>query len=202
MKNVRIFVIACTAALSLSAAEITLPAPARKGGLPLNEALSLRRTCRSYTARTLAPAEISQLLWSAFGVNREDGKRTAPTARNRQEITLYLITAKGAWAYAAKSNKLPPLSTKDLRRCAGRFDAPAYIAIVSSKKLSGDSPRSLHFAAMDAGYVSQNIYLACASMGLGTCAIGSIPDPAALARELRLTDSESVLLTHSVGAPK
>ena len=141
-------------------------------------------------------------MWSAFGVNRPDGKRTAPTARNRQEITLYLLTAKGAWIYAAKENKMISISGKDLRSFAGRFKAPVYIAIVSSRKLSGDTPRALQFAAMDVGYVSQNIYLAAASMGLGTCAIGSIPKPEILEQELRLTDSEKILLTHSVGVPK
>ena len=94
------------------------------------------------------------------------------------------------------------VSSKDLRKLAGRFAAPVYVAIVSNRKLSGDSPRSLHYAAMDAGYVSQNIYLAAAAMKLGTCAIGSIPKAAELEKELKLTQSEKVLLTHSVGFPK
>ena len=94
------------------------------------------------------------------------------------------------------------VSQKDLRAMAGRFAAPIYIAIVSNSKLSGASARALHYAAMDVGYVSQNIYLAAAAMKLGTCAIGSIPKPADLAKELKLTASEKVLLTHSVGFPK
>ena len=113
-----------------------------------------------------------------------------------------MLTAKGAWAYAAKENKMIRVSTKDLRSNAGRFAAPIYIVIVSNSKLSGTTPRALHYAAMDVGYVSQNIYLAAAAMELGTCAIGSIPKPAVLAKELKLTQSEKVLLTHSVGFPK
>ena len=184
------------------AADTVLPAPVKQGGMALSEALNLRKTCRQYKADMLSLQQISQLFWSAFGVNRPDGKRTAPTARNKQEITLYMLTAKGAWAYAAKENKMIQVSTKDLRKMAGRFAAPLYVVIVSNSKLSGDSPRSLHYAAMDAGYVSQNIYLAAAAMKLGTCAIGSIPNPAALGKELKLTQSEKVFLTHSVGFPK
>ena len=184
------------------AADTVLPAPVKQGGMALSEALNLRKTCRQYKADMLSLQQISQLFWSAFGVNRPDGKRTAPTARNKQEITLYMLTAKGAWAYAAKENKMIQVSTKDLRKMAGRFAAPLYVVIVSNSKLSGDSARSLHYAAMDAGYVSQNIYLAAAAMKLGTCAIGSIPNPAALGKELKLTQSEKVFLTHSVGFPK
>ena len=113
-----------------------------------------------------------------------------------------MLTAKGAWAYAAKENKMIQVSSKDLRSNAGRFNAPIYIVIVSNTKLTGTTPRALHFAAMDAGYVSQNIYLAAAAMKLGTCAIGSIPKPELIAKELKLTQAEKILLTHSVGIPK
>ena len=185
-----------------AAADVSLPAPDKNGGISLNEALALRKTVRSYKADQLSVKQISQLFWSAFGVNRADGKRTAPTARNCQEISIYLLTAKGAWIYAAKENKMIQVSSKDLRMLAGRFKAPVYIAIVSNRKLSGSSARSLHYAAMDVGYVSQNIYLAAAAMKLGTCAIGSMVKPEVLEKELKLTDSEKVLLVHSVGIPK
>ena len=202
MKTATIFSLVTVLTVSLLAADTALPAPQKKGGISLAEALNLRRTTRQYKADMLSMQQISQLFWSAFGVNRPDGKRTAPTARNCQEITLYMLTAKGAWVYAAKENKMIQVSRKDLRKMAGRFEAPVYVVIVSNSKLSGDSARSLHYAAMDVGYVSQNIYLAAAAMKLGTCAIGSIPKPADLATELKLTASEKVLLTHSVGVPK
>ena len=202
MKKVIFFSALFSMIFSVQAADTALPAPVKKGGMTLNEALNARKTIRQYKADMLSMQQISQLFWSAFGVNRADGRRTAPTARNCQEITLYMLTAKGAWAYAAKENKMIQVSNKDLRSFAGRFKAPIYIVIVSNSKLSGSTPRSLHYAAMDVGYVSQNIYLAAASMNLGTCAIGSIPKPDVLAKELKLTDSEKVLLTHSVGIPK
>ena len=198
MKGILVLAAVCAATFTLAAEEYLLPAPQKNGGISLNEALNLRKTCRQFTAQTLSQQQISQLFWSAFGVNREDGKRTAPTARNRQEITLYLLTAKGAWIYEAKAGKMVSISNKDLRKFAGRFTAPAYIVIVTNKKLLD----STHFADIDTGYVSQNIYLACAGMKLGTCAIGRIPNSTLLALELRLTDSERVQLAHSVGVPK
>ena len=204
MKKILLTAVLCTLSTLAFAADTVLPAPVKTGGMSLNEALNARQTVRKYKPAMLTLQQISQLFWSAFGVNRTDGsfKRTAPTARNKQEITLYMLTAKGAWAYAAKENKMIQVSKKDLRKMAGIFAAPIYIAIVSNRKLSGDTARSLHYAAMDVGYVSQNIYLAAAAMKLGTCAIGSMPDPKGLAKELKLTDSENVLLTHSVGFPK
>lgn len=202
MKKMLLFAALSAVAFSVYAADTKLPAPVKKGGMTLNEALNARKTIRQYKPQMLSMKQISQLFWSAFGVNRPDGKRTAPTARNCQEITLYMLTAKGAWAYAAKENKMVQVSKKDLRKNAGRFTAPMYIVIVSNRKLTGESPRALHYAAMDVGYVSQNIYLAAAAMKLGTCAIGSIPKAAVLEKELKLTKSEKVLLTHSVGIPK
>ena len=202
MKKFLFAAVVFSLALTAFAANTALPAPVKNGGMSLAEALNARKTTRQYKADMLKMEQISQLFWSAFGVNRADGRRTAPTARNCQEITLYMLTAKGAWVYVAKENVMRQVSTKDLRKMAGRFEAPIYIAIVSNRKLSGDNPRALHFAAMDVGYVSQNIYLAAAAMKLGTCAIGSIPKPADLEKELKLTQSEKVLLTHSVGMPK
>ena len=204
MKKILLTAVLCTLSTLAFAADTVLPAPVKTGGMSLNEALNARQTVRKYKPAMLTLQQISQLFWSAFGVNRTDGsfKRTAPTARNKQEITLYMLTAKGAWAYAAKENKMIQVSKKDLRKMAGIFAAPIYIAIVSNSKLSGATPRSLHYATMDVGYVSQNIYLAAAGMKLGTCAIGSMPNPAGLAKELKLTNSEKVLLTHSVGIPE
>lgn len=106
MKKLTILSLIALMSFAVSAADTQLPAPAKQGGMSLSEALSLRKTCREYKADMLSLQQISQLFWSAFGVNRADGKRTAPTARNWQEITLYMLTSKGAWAYAAKENKM------------------------------------------------------------------------------------------------
>jgi len=67
---------------------ITLPKPNIQGGKPLLEALSERKTLRNIGPDALPPQTLSNLLWAAFGVNRPDGKRTAPSAMNIQDIDI------------------------------------------------------------------------------------------------------------------
>src|ERR1035438_4621750 len=88
------------------AQSIDLPAPQKSGGMPLMDALAKRSTAREFDPRELSPRELSSLLWASFGINRPDGKRTAPSAKNCQETDLYVILKQGAYLYDAKSNKL------------------------------------------------------------------------------------------------
>ena len=65
----------CSCSFAALPAARPLPAPVRTGGMPLQQALNARRTIRSYKADALTDQQISDLLWSANGVNRNDGKR-------------------------------------------------------------------------------------------------------------------------------
>ena len=196
-KNVLISAVLGILVLSVSAADIKFPAPAKKGGMPLNEALSKRQTIRQYQEKALSEAQMGNLLWAAFGVNRANGKFTAPTAGNRQEIRLFLLTADGAFAYCPKTHQAKQITKKDLRSYAGVFKAPCYIVIAADL----DKAISKHYAIMDIGYVSQNIYLAAQANGLGTCAMGSIVDRDMLIRELGL-GKNIPLLVHPLGFAK
>lgn len=81
-------------------APIPLPAPKTEGGMPLMQALKLRSTSRSFAPDPLPIQTLADLLWAAWGINRpQDGKRTAPSARNVQEINVQVITAAGAYIY-------------------------------------------------------------------------------------------------------
>ncbi len=190
------------AALLPAEEAVKLPPPSRSGGMTLAAALNARRTFRVFQDTRLSRQQLSDLLWSANGVNRSDGKRTAPSARNRQETTLWLLTKDGAFLYVPATHSLLRQSSVDLRKAAGRFAAPAYLVLAADLDKCGRSARALDFARIDCGYVSQNIYLYCAGAGLGTCAIGSIPDPAALKKELGFGKRFLLLLTHCVGVPK
>ena len=70
---------------------------------------------REFSPEPLPVEVLSNLLWAAFGINRPDGKRTAPTASNRQEIDIYVATAKGLYLYDAKANLLNPILADDIR---------------------------------------------------------------------------------------
>lgn len=127
------------------------------GRLPLQEALQSRRTGRSFSDRALPREVLSNLLWSAIGVNRDDGRRTAPTALNRQEITLYVCIPEGTFRYDAAANKLVQTSEKR----AG--DAPLMVIFTADTARQPE-----RFCHVDCGFVGQNIYLFCASQKLAT----------------------------------
>ena len=181
---------------AFAADEIKLPAPQKSGGMSVREALSSRRTVRKFQDKELSLQQIADMLWSANGVNRPDGKRTAPSALNRQNILVYAALKDGAYLYDPHKHALIKVSDKDLRRSCGRFTAPCYIVLVGD--LSKDSREIA--AAVNGGYVSQNIYLAATANGLGTCAMGSIADKKELVKELKL-GKNTPYLVHPVGFP-
>ena len=86
-----------------------------KGGKPLMEVLEARQSSREYTSDKLSPQTLSNLLWAAWGINRPDGHRTAPSASNRQEIEIYVTLPEGAYLWDAKANTLNPVVGGDLR---------------------------------------------------------------------------------------
>ena len=181
---------------AFAADEIKLPAPQKSGGMSVREALSSRRTVRKFQDKELSLQQIADMLWSANGVNRPDGKRTAPSALNRQNILVYAALKDGAYLYDPHKHALIKVSDKDLRSSCGRFTAPCYIVLVGD--LSKDSREIA--AAVNGGYVSQNIYLAATANGLGTCAMGSIADKKELVKELKL-GKNTPYLVHPVGFP-
>jgi nitroreductase len=192
---------------SLLAQSIDLPAPQKTGGMPLMDALAKRSTARAFDAKELSPQQLSSLLWAAFGINRPDGKRTAPSARNFQETDIYVLLKSGAYVYNAKSNKLDLVVAEDLRALGGTqafvTNAPVTLVFVAdlSKMGKGSDENKKEMANIDVGYISQNVYLYCASEGLVTGARMSV-DKAALGPKLKLRPDQMIILAHSVGYPK
>lgn len=164
----------------LIAQDIELPLPQTRGGLPLNEALFRRSTSREFSTAKLTLQQISDLLWCANGVNRPDGKRTAPSARNAQEIDIYVFLPDATYFYNAEDNKLIFISGDDLRPVASHSafakEAPVMLLFVANyDKMKGfDESAKEFYGATDAGYVSQNVYLYCASNSLSTVVMGHI----------------------------
>lgn len=189
------------------AQDIALPAPVMTGGKPLMEALKDRKTGRSFSDKPLEQQMISNLLWAAFGINRpESGKRTAPSAVNYQETDLYVCLVTGVYLYDAEKNVLKMLIPKDLRAKMGKQsfvgDAPVVIVFVANYDRMGKSSEKdkENYAGIDVGYISQNIYLFCASEDLSTVVLGWI-DKIEMASELKLSASQHVVLSQPVGYP-
>ncbi len=187
------------------AVDIALPAPHKTGGMPLMQALALRSTSRAFSTKELSTQQLSDLLWAAFGVNRPDGRRTAPSAKNWQETDLYVLTKSGAYRYDAAQHRLLPVLAEDIRVLGGLqpfvANAPLTLVFVADMTRTGGADPAQHeLAAMDVGFISQNVYLCCASEGLVTGARAYI-DTAALGAKLGLRRSQVILLAQSVGYP-
>ena len=186
---------------------IKLNPPGLDSGKPLMQCLKERKSTRTFSARELSLQELSNLLWAANGINRpEEGKRTAPSAQNRQEIDIYVMFKTGVYLYDAKESALLPVAEGDFRKIAGLQEyaatAPVNLFYVSDlNKFKGQRKLQRMASGINTGYISQNVYLYCASAGLATVARGSI-DAKALARAFKLRPGQEVILGQSVGWPK
>jgi SagB-type dehydrogenase family enzyme len=184
------------------AADIKLPEPQKTGGMPLMEALNARQTQRTFSAKPLSEQQLANLLWAAFGINRDNGKRTAPSARNTQEISIYVALPSGLYLYQAKSNTLEQISEQDIRALVGRqaFVKTAPVGLIYVSDYDIIKGESEFYSATDTGYISQNVYLFCASAGMNTVVLGSVDKPA-LQTAMKLKPSQHVILTQPVGFP-
>jgi SagB-type dehydrogenase family enzyme len=187
---------------------IQLPQPQLEGGKPLMQALKERATSRSFSSEKLPAQTLSNLLWAAFGINRTDlGTRTAPSALNWQEIDIYIALPEGLYLYDAKNHALAPILKEDIRAFTGRQpfvkEAPLNLIYVVDLSKTGSASKEDKdlYTAVDTGFISQNVYLYCASEGLATVVRGSI-DRENLARAMKLRQDQKIILAQSVGYPK
>ncbi|MFA5337375.1 MAG: SagB/ThcOx family dehydrogenase [Candidatus Omnitrophota bacterium] len=196
--------------VNLSAQEIKsikLPAPDMRGGKPLMQALKERKSSRDFSPKKLSPQTISDLLWAAFGVNRVESKgRTAPSAMNVQEIDIYVAFSSGLYLYDPFNNTLELIVAEDIRAVTGTQsfvkEAPINLIFVAdfsrTEKLEGNKEA---IAACDTGFISQNVYLYCASSGLSTVVRGWF-DKKELSGVMKLKPGQKIILTQTVGYPK
>ncbi len=182
---------------------IELPKPQITAGMPLMQALALRKTTRAFDGKPLPLQTLSNLLWAAFGVNRpRDVKpglgRTAPSAMNRQDIGLDVVLAEGIYVYEAEANRLRPVAAGDMRAKMGAPPAgKAAVTIVYVADAKDD------WAQVDTGFIGQNVYLFAASEGLNAWfyALHGQQDAAAVAAALKLPADKRPLYAQSVGFP-
>lgn len=193
--------------LQTSSSVITLPPPDTSGGKPLMQCLKERKSTRSFDSKPLPQQVLSNLLWAAFGTNRPDGRRTAPSAMNRQEIDIYVAMADGLYLYDAASHSLKMVIGEDLRDKTGTQgfvkDAPLDIVYVAdlSKMGKASSDEQALYTGADCGVIVQNVYLFCASEGLA-CVIRASVDKPVLSKEMNLRPEQKILLSQTVGYPK
>ena len=184
---------------------IALPPPDTSNGMPLMNALKNRRSTKEFATQTLPQEQLSNLLWAAFGINRpESGKRTAATAVNCQDIDIYVVFTDAAYVYDAQEHCLIPVVDRDVRSLAAtqEYAQAASIQLVYASDYSkmADFPgdKKSIYAAFHAGSISQNVYLYCASAGLGAVVRDSV-DRAGLKDVLNLREDQVIVMAQSVG---
>lgn len=186
------------------AQNISLPVPEKTGGKSTLETLWNRQSGTEFSDRMLSNQDLSNLLFAAIGVNRENGKLTSPTASNKQEIRVFVFTAEDVCEYLNAENSLRPVVQGDHRDLiAGRQDwvksAPVILLMVADEtKFGGSDERSKVVMGVDAGIVSENINLFCAGTGLVTRPRMSM-DTQAIKDLLGLDETQTPLLNNPVG---
>jgi SagB-type dehydrogenase family enzyme len=187
---------------------VKLPAPQMTGGRPLMDCLKARQSSRDFGPDKPSPQVLSNLLWAADGINRPDsGKRTAPSAVNWQDIDIYVSTADGLFLYLPKEHALKKILGEDVRAAMGTQEfvksVPINLIYVSDySKLARGTDEDKHFySGAHTGFISQNVYLFCASEGLATVVRGLV-DREAMAKTMMLRPNQHITLAQSIGYPK
>jgi hypothetical protein len=199
-------------------APIILPKPETDGGKSVLAALKERKTTRNISTKELPTQILSNLLWAAFGVNREKGAfgkpgRTAASASNSQEIDLYVVLREGVYLYEAIPHRLAPVVPGDLRNRAGRgASASAPVNIFYAVDLArydtgpgqpdrriGDPEVQKSYYYTDTGLIAGNVYFFAASQGLAAWFHKCNRD--AIGKDLKLRPGQRVLFAQTVGYP-
>jgi len=181
-----------------------LPSPGQQGGKPLMEALTLRHSTRAYAPTPLPVQLLSDLLWAANGVNRPGGERTAPYWRHIMVTDIYVAMADGVWLYQPETHKLQAYLPDDLRAATGLQDfvgvAPLdLIYVAHGERMTDVAPAERRlYASVDAAFIGQNVYLFCASAGLGSVFRGAVPYES-LTKKLALPAEQFVTFAQTVG---
>ncbi|MCA1756919.1 MAG: nitroreductase family protein [Bacteroidales bacterium] len=185
--------------------DIILPEPDREGGIPVMLALNLRHSSREFSPEKLPLQVMSDLLWAACGTTR-GSYRTAPSARNFQEISAYVVTEEAVYLYHEKDHYLERLVDGDYREFTGTQpfvkDAPLTIVLVADHSRMGNTTGAARtaYAWADASYISQNIYLYCASADLNT-GVRALVDREVLAEKMQLGEGYEIVFAQCVGYP-
>ena len=189
---------------------IKLSPPDLNKGIPLMAALKKRRTQREILDKKLTLQQLSELLWAADGINRPDGKRTAPAAMAKYAVDIYVVLLEGVYLYDVAKHELTPIAKGDFRKQAGMQDfvyiAPVNLVYVLNLKnwqnLSRPVPNEKRdlWTHIEVGLIAQNVNLYCASEGLGATVRGLI-DGKRFGEVIKVKP-EQVVLAQTIGHPK
>lgn len=194
---------------------ITLPKPKLSSSTSVEEAINSRRSIRSYKDVPLKLEEISQILWAAQGITDPQGLRSAPSAGALYPIEIYLIAgnikdlASGIYKYSPHQHSLILIEKGDKGRelckaalhqsCIESAPALVIISAIYERTTVKYGDRGIRYVHLEAGHISQNIYLQAVSLDIGTVAVGAFQDEK-VKNVLRLSENEQPLYIMPVGS--
>lgn len=193
---------------------IILPKPDYHGETSVESALKARSSIRNYTTDSLTLEQVSQLLWAAQGLIGKSYQRTAPSAGALYPVEVYIVAGNtqglepGVYHYHPKEHGLSLILEGDLRSelataALGQnaiTDGAMSIVVagVYERTASKYGSRSRRYVHLEAGHISQNIYLQATALKLGTVAIGAFHDDR-VKRVLDMEDKETPLYIMPIG---
>jgi len=199
-----------------------LPEPQVKGKVSVEEALSTRRSCRSYQARALSLGQLSQLLWAADGVTGRKYNRhlkTAPSAGGLYPLDLYVVVGQGmveglapaVYHFAPVGHGLAKIKDGDLRQelaqaCLGQMwtaQAPVIMVIAGeyARCTRKYGQRGVRYTHIEVGHLGQNLFLQAEALGLKAGIVGAFDDQS-VSQALGLPKDHEPLLVMPVGYEK
>jgi SagB-type dehydrogenase family enzyme len=196
--------------ISVAFADIDLPDPKKEGGIGIYDAFNMRSSASggSFPSGKLSNDELSQILWAASGLNRDGKKWTVPMAMGlKPYCKIYVAIDSGVFLYDWENNKLKEISDKDLRSKIANQEfakaSPCSLIFVTDMEIlqntyNRDKELAYHFASVLAGAMTQNIYLAAASMKLGARYIYGA-NRAFIHEEFKLSKEDSIICIMLIG---
>ena len=187
------------------AEDIALPEPEKSGGIGVVDAVAARQSVGDFVDTELTMQQLSNLLWIAGGINRENGKLTYATASNFQDMVIYAFTKSAVYRYNPQNHSVTAVADGDYRKLTGGqpFVAKAAVDLLYIQD-TGKWPEGrpadvvLNCGFAHAGLSMQNVYLYAASLGWGARTRMNF-DRDALRELLKLTDKHNFTLMQCVG---
>ena len=187
---------------------IHLVEPVSTVNLDLMETLKLRKSTKEFTNYRISSQELSTILWAANGINRKDGKRTAPSAYGKYFMEIYVASEQGVYRYEPVKHQLIMVSRKNIKSkvASQKFVGAASHVLIFTANLNEfpffvKNDDRIACAYATAGCIGENVYLMTGALKLGTCLMSSI-NKSFIQENLKLKKNQLPLLSMPIGLPK
>jgi SagB-type dehydrogenase family enzyme len=196
---------------------IKLPKPEYRGMI-LEEAIKKRRSVRNYSPKAMSIAQLSQLLFAAQGITGKmygQPLRSTPSAGALYPFEIYIVVnnvkdlPQGIYHYSILEHAIELIKAGDFssqitsaglkQEMLGEADVTFVLSAIFDRARHKYGERGFRYVYMEAGHISQNIYLQAVSLGLGSVSVGAFLDKKV--NELIGVDghNEAAIYLHAVG---